>query len=284
MGFSSRSCQPLTPAIFWEEQERLAKKKQRGTCALCLATKELRRSHLLGRAIYLLNRDGNADPVLMTPQLIAPTQRQIWGHLLCGDCEQRFSSRGESLVMRLVQRKNEFPLLDRLRLAIPFSVEPNVNAFSGSGIGVDTEALAYFALSVLWRSGVQTWRTLNQQTTGVSLGVFQEQIRKYLAGVTGFPSDIVVTVTVCTDIGSRFCTFAPSERKGTLFASPSYSLLVRGIWFHILTGVAPAALIREACCVNSPKKVLFMKDCEKEVLQAGGHIMGSAAVSPKLSA
>jgi len=79
-------------------------------------------SHLLGRAIYLLNRDGNADPVLMTPQLITPTQRQIWRHLLCGDCEQRFSSRGEALIMRLVQRKTGFALLDRLRLAIPFSV------------------------------------------------------------------------------------------------------------------------------------------------------------------
>ena len=262
----------------------MAKKKQFGTCALCLTTKELRRSHLLGRAIYLLNRDGNADPVLMTPQLITPTQQQIWRHLLCGDCEQRFSSRGEALIMRLVQRKTEFALLDRLRLAVSLSVEPSVNAFSGSAIGIDTEALAYFALSVLWRSGVQTWRTLNQQTTGVSLGGCQEPIRKYLVGETGFPSDIVVTVTICTDIGSRFCTFAPSERKGTLFASPSYSLLVRGIWFHILTGIPPSAHVRHACCVNSPNKVLFMKDCEKEVLQAGGHIMATAAVSPKLSA
>jgi len=231
----------------------------------------------------VLNRDGKVDPVMMTPQLITPTQRQLWRHLLCGDCEQRFSNHGESLIMRLVQRSTEFALLDRLKLAVPFSVEPNVVAFSGSGAGVDTEQLAYFALSVLWRSGVEQWRTLNQQTTGVSLGVFEEPIRKYLAGESGFPPGIVVTATVCTDIGSRFCTFAPSERKDTLFPSPSYSLLVRGIWFHILTGIPPSAIVREACCVNSSNKVLFVKDCEKEILQAGGHIMASAAVSPKLS-
>ena len=71
---------------------------------------ELRRSHLLGRAVYVLNRDGKDEPVMMTPQLITPTQRQLWRHLLCGDCEQRFSSYGESLIMRLVQRKAEFCL------------------------------------------------------------------------------------------------------------------------------------------------------------------------------
>ena len=70
---------------------RTDKKKQRGVCALCQQdNKELRKSHLLGRAIYLLNRDGDDDPVMMTPQLITSTRRQIWRHLLCGDCEQRF--------------------------------------------------------------------------------------------------------------------------------------------------------------------------------------------------
>lgn len=121
---------------------------------------------------------------------------------------------------------------------------------------------------------------LNQQTTGVSLGAFEEPIRKYLAGEAGFPPGVVVMVIVCTDIGSRLWTLAPW--KAVSF--PSYCLLVRGVWFHILTGVIPSAQFREACCVNSTKKVLFVKDCEKEILQAGGHIMASAAVSPKLAA
>ena len=50
----------------------MAKRKQHGLCALCLQDREPRRSHLLGRAIYLLNRDGKDEPVLMTPQLIMP--------------------------------------------------------------------------------------------------------------------------------------------------------------------------------------------------------------------
>ncbi len=256
----------------------MARKKQRGTCALCLQEKELRRSHLLGRAIYVLSRDGNADPVMITPQLITPTQRQIWRHLLCGDCEQRFSSHGESLIMRLVQRKTEFALLDRLRLAIPFSVGPNVVAFSGSAVGVDTEQLAYFALSVLWRSGVQQWQTLNQQATGVSLGVFAEPIRRYLAGESGFPPGVVVRVTVCTDRGSRLLTLGPWARQ-----TASYCLLVRGVWFHILTSARLSAGLLTPCCVSSDKKVLFVKDCEKEMLQMLGPIFATAYVSPKLA-
>jgi hypothetical protein len=260
----------------------MARKKQRGPCALCLKEKELRRSHLLGRAIYMLNRDGKDDPVMMTPQLITPTQRQLWRHLLCGDCEQRFSSNGESLIMRLVQRKTEFALLDRLNVAMPFQEEPTLTAYSGSAIGIDTEQLAYYALSVLWRSGVRQWRTLNQQTTGVSLGTLEEPIRKYLAGGTPFPKDVAIHTWVCADIASRFNTFAPSKSKDTPLLN--YSLLVRGLWFHIFAGDNLPAVLWDGCCVNSARKVIFKRDCTREVLHAGGHIMATAAVSPKLSA
>jgi hypothetical protein len=179
--------------------------------------------------------------------------------------------------MRLVQRKTKFALLDRLKLALPFSVEPDVVAFSGSAVGVDTEQLAYFALSVLWRSGVQQWQTLNQQTTGVSLGVFAEPIRKYLAGESGFPPGVVVRVTVCTDRGSRLLTLGPWARE-----TASYCLLVRGVWFHILTSARLPAGLLTPWCVNSDKKVLFVKDCEKEMLQKLGPIFATAYVSPKL--
>ncbi len=235
----------------------------------------------MGCAIYLLNRDGGDDPVLMTPQQITLTPRQIWRHLLCGDCEQRFNRHGEALIMRLVQRKTDFALLDRLNVAVPFNVEPNALAYSGSAVGVDTEQLAYFALSVLWRSGVRQWRTLGQQTTGVSLGTFEEPIRKYLSGETPFPAGVTVNVWVCTDIGSRFNTFFPYALE-TPYAM--HSLLVRGLWFHITTDDNLPAYFRELCCLNSARKVLFKRNSERELIQAAGHMMATAVVSPKLAA
>ena len=261
----------------------MARKKQYGLCALCLKDKELRRSHLLGRAIYQLNRDGDGDPVMMTPNLNTRTQKQIWLHLLCDECEQLFSRRGEAPTMRLVQRDTGFALLDRLNVAIPFKEEPNLAAYSGSAIGIDTEPLAYFALSLLWRSGVRQWRTLGSQTTGVSLGVFAEPIRKYLSGEASFPEDVAVTVRVCTDFGSRFGTFAPYYASGA--TSASYFVLVRGLWFHIAAGhnLLPA-FVQHCCCVNSARKVIFKRDCEREYLEAGGHFIATAAESPNLSA
>jgi hypothetical protein len=88
-------------------------------------------------------------------------------------------------------------------------------------------------------------------------------------------------VTVCADFGSRLWTLAPWAWKAASF--PSYCLLVRGVWFHILTSTNLPAEVCEFCCVTSAKKVLFVKDCGKEILQAGSHIMATASVSPKLS-
>jgi hypothetical protein len=136
--------------------------------------------------------------------------------------------------MQPIQRKTDFELLNKLNVAMPFKEEPNLEAYSGTAIGIDTEPLAYFALSVVWRSSVRKWKTLKQQTTGVSLGKFQEPIRKYLAGEGTFPTGVVVTVWVCTDLAARFSTFAPSENVN--MPSPAYSLLVRGLWSHIITG------------------------------------------------
>jgi hypothetical protein len=260
----------------------MARTKQRGTCGLCLREdEELQRSHLLGRAVYSLNREGKDEPVIMTPEEHTPTQKQIWHHLLCWDCEQRFSKYGESPTMPLIQRKTDFALLNKLKVAVPFKEEPNLAAYSGTAIGIDTEPLAYFALSVVWRSSVRKWMTLGRQTTGISLGTFEEPIRKYLAGEGQFPTGVVVTVWVCTDLAARFSTFAPSTNVGA--PSPTYSLLVRGLWFHIITGDSlPTDLVERCCCVQSARKVIFMKDCTREIVHAGNHIMPNATVSPKL--
>lgn len=162
----------------------------------------------------------------------------------------------------------------------PFQEEPPLSAYSGTAIGIDTEQLAYYALSVLWRSGVTQWRTVNHQTTGISLGTFEEPIREYLAGEGPFPKDVVIHVWVCTDIGSRFNTFAPTQSMGTPYLK--YSVLVRGLWFHIFTGNNLPAVLWETCCVNSARKVIFKRDCTREVLHAGGHIMATAAGVSKI--
>ena len=252
---------------------------RQGDCVLCLQNRELRRSHFLGRAIQRLN---GRDQVIMTRQLIAPTQKQLRRHLLCGECEGRFGNR-ESYALSLLQRKVEadFRLLNWINLAMPIGGDSELAVYSALTLGVDTVRLAYFALSVIWRSSVGPWPTLGMQATSVrSLGDFQEPVRKYLLGETAFPGGIAIILWVCTDYGSRFMTFAPYRNRRS--GLPTYSLLTRGLWFHaVMSNTMPPSLL-ERCCVNSEKRVMFRRNCERESRHANEQLMATAVEHPSL--
>ena len=74
--------------------------------------------------------------------------------------------------------------------------------------------------------------------------------------------------------------FAPANAVRSTY--PTYSLLVRGIWFHVVTTEDEPKGLSELCCVRSAKKVLFKADCTKPFLRAGRHIHKTATVSPEL--
>jgi hypothetical protein len=217
----------------------------------------------------------------MTPKLVKATPRQLWAHLLCETCEGQLNDRGEKPVLALFNGANDdFPLLNRMNLALPLKVEPTVITFSGEAMGIDTESLAYYALSVLWKGSVHKWTTLKGQNSSVDLGKYQEPIRRYLLGEAGFPDGVYVVVTACVDHGSQGMNFAPAKVSGSMY--PMYSILVRGLWFHVIATDDNPKGLSELCCVRSSKKVLFKADCTKPFLQAGRHIHKTATVSAEL--
>src|SRR5271157_5449636 len=163
----------------------MALRNVRGICKLCRQTRFLCKSHYLGRALHVLSREGGRHAVTLTPKLVTATPRQLWAHLLCAECEKRISRNGEAYVLRLLNRKSNFQLLDILKSATPMKVDSTVRVFSGTDVGINTEALAYFALSIAWRGSVHEWKTLEGQTTGIALGPYEERIRQYLAGESG---------------------------------------------------------------------------------------------------
>ena len=180
---------------------------ERGMCALCLDERPLCSSHYIGKALYALSRTDGDSPILMSPNLIVQTDQQIKSVRLCWDCEQLFSLRGEEYAMSMVDREGEFKLLNLLRSATRCRPEGEYTAYFGSGLSVDCDSLAYFALSVIWRGG-HIWRSLSGRTTGgLQLGRFQEPLRQYLLGKTPHPQGVVVKITVATDfaLGTWFC-------------------------------------------------------------------------------
>ena len=134
---------------------------------------------------------------------VSGSEKQVKDYLLCQDCEYLFNKNGEHWVMQQVYNGKDFPLLDRLKLALHVYADPMLQAYAGAAVGIDTGKLAYFALSVLWRAAVHNWAMHDGQTTSISVGAYEEPIRRFLLGETAFPVNIMVLTTVCTDAPSR---------------------------------------------------------------------------------
>lgn len=258
----------------------MAKKNVVAVCELCRKRKPLCKSHYLGKAVEKLCRGDGDDAVMMTPKVIMARQRQLWAHLLCRDCEERLNRFGETPVLKLLDNGSRFPLLQRMESGIALKDERGTLTFSGSAMEIDTDALAHFALGILWKGSVHKWSTAEKQTTSVALGSFKETIRKFLLGESGFPCDVYVLVAACEDKGSRGMVFAPSLVNGS--RNRMFGILVRGIWFHVITDKTAPSGTKELCCVQSGKKTLHQEDCNERFLHAGRHIHKTARIAPNV--
>jgi hypothetical protein len=258
----------------------MAKKKVRGICGLCQEDRDLCKSHYIGRAIQNLCSPPDEDPVLMTPKVILATQRQLWAHLLCQPCENLLNKFGETAVLKWLDNNHGFPLLELMRRSRAIKNEGGVATFSGKDLGVDTDPFAHFSLGLLWKGSVHKWNTAEGQTTSINLGQYEDRIRRYLLGETGIPDGVYVVVAVCEDIGSRGMVFAPTrviEARHQMF-----SILVRGLWFHVVVDERAQKETKDVCCVRSEKRVLHLENCDKRILHAYGHLHKTARISPNV--
>jgi hypothetical protein len=177
---------------------------------------------------------------------------------------------------------NEFPLLNRLRLAHQDYTFREALVFSGSAVGVDTHQLAYFGLSVIWRAAVHTWRTpFGEQSQKIDLAPAEEPIRKFLHQEAPSLANITLMATVCTDTGSIGSFYLPSRVTGIPDAGVAF--LVLGIHFLLL--IEPSnPVVREFCCLNSSRKCIFLRSCEKKTVEAFGQLMATSREARSMKA
>jgi len=257
----------------------MAEKNVQGVCKLCLTHQNLQKSHYLPKALYRLCRQDNRNPIIATATVVDFSQKQMSKYLLCKECEDLLNKHGEKYTLEMIHRGDRFSLLERMKLATPIGQSGNVPMFSGLQLGIKTNKFGYFALSLAWRGAQGSWQTIVGQTTEVSLGQFEEPIRQYLHGNSGWPANIVVMATACTDFGSKewitppWLIPVPDEVAGGNFLR--IELLVRGIWFWVLMGRIPEQ-IAAWCCVNSPQQIIFLRDCEDQLLLMNRHFLESA--------
>jgi hypothetical protein len=217
-----------------------------------------------------------------TQSTTTPDPMEVKAYLLCGECEEKFNRNGESEVLRWVApkapRKGSFPLLEKLKSAQILFAGPDLTLYAGPSVGISTDKFAYFAISVLWRAAVHRWTLPDGTlTTRHELGVYEEQIRRFLMGESPFPSEAVVVVTVCTDPLSRGHWFHPTF--GMEEGCMTFPFLALGVIFRVWLGSMIPERIRGICCCSSPDKVICSTchdDKMQEVLgNLGSHVKRS---------
>jgi hypothetical protein len=128
---------------------------------------------------------------------------ELKAHLLCRECETRFSVNGEDEVLKHVAPKyvvKALPLAERMRVAWARDNDPSAPRHDARDFGINTDKFAYFALSIVWRRTIHEW---SRAIPRWELGQFAADMRQYLLGEAPFPRNMSVLVLVCSDEASR---------------------------------------------------------------------------------
>jgi hypothetical protein len=249
----------------------------RGTCALCHAENvELQDSHLMPKWSY--KRAGQATSGLVNVEggRAYQSSRQTKQYLLCKPCENRFGIR-EDCVSRLCwQTDGSLPILALLKRQ-PEDADDPVEVVQIEA--QNTESLAYFASSVIWRA--------DAMKKGVQLGEHGEPLRQYLNDEAPFPATVRVTLTVFkagTVVTSmdRVLSFPSTDR---VEFCDRHTFVVCGLHFDLYANGLLPEVSHYLCLVHAtPKRVAVMFPEASGV--AGGIFQfgGGARPSKKLAA
>lgn len=230
-----------------------------GQCKLCLKQRDLQKSHLLPQAAYEVCREPgrkNPNPIAASREIVLQTSKQIAEHLLCRDCEQLFSRRGEDWVLSRMARSGNSPLFNALSAAKPYGVfQHDEKLYASVGIPeIDAAKLVYFAISVFWRSSAKRWKDLNTEV-GIELGPYREPLRKWLLDEGAFPKNAALVICVPPTEQAVAAVYSPRQMKNAHFHRITF--YIPGVEFTLCLGNKIPAYARERCAHASPEKFIF---------------------------
>jgi hypothetical protein len=113
-------------------------------------------------------------------------------------------------------------------------------------------------------------RLPNGDPIPILLGPYEDSVRRYLIGETGFPKDAVVLVSVSAsadELKNKFVTFPwLFKRAGE---HHQFKLIVPGVTYQILVGKIIAPALRRMCSGTSPAGYVYMsEDTDKITMEA----------------
>jgi hypothetical protein len=218
-----------------------------GVCGLCDKEGVLQDSHLLPKWAYKRVRnadDKGADPINIADGSAHQTSKQITQHLLCAECEGRFSRR-EDYVARITGWSEGKP---STIYQVPRQDTPHHKLVKLVG-ELDPERLAYFAASVIWRS--------HAMNRGNHLGAYAQSFVDFLLERAPFPPHAALSLGILepadlTQLPQSWVTEPSSTRADAVRV---HGFMVCGLIFRCFVGKALTPEMRKVCIggPNQPK-------------------------------
>jgi hypothetical protein len=206
------------------------------------------------------------------------SSHQYQTHLLCNQCEDRFNKHGEAWVTeRCYRGQGIFRLRDLLGKAPPVYERGGTKLIAAAAIPeISVSKLVYFAASVFWRAGVQTWK-IPVGEARIELGnPYEEQFRQYLMGKVDFPAEAALLVSVSSSPDPLLICGVHSAREAAGFHV--HTLVIPGISFRLCVGKLLTREMHRACFLRSPENLIyFSNDWDKltagDVYQTVGNVL-----------
>lgn len=234
-----------------------AKNEKYGQCRLCWRS-PLRRqdSHLVPQWSYKRIREAGGskpDPVVIQDGRAHPTSQQLKEHMLCYECEQRFSPDERYLSNLSYQLDGSVPFLQEI---LPLQPAEDGWMVTTPAPSLEVDRIVRFASICLWRCHSSS------QVANCELGEkYGDAFRRFLNEETPFPAQASLTIIVPHN------TKMPGlPRLGRLFTTPytekrngyhAHRLLLCGLQFEFAVGNRIPDLFREFCIVRgSPRYVI----------------------------
>jgi hypothetical protein len=227
-------------------------------CPMCKETKEVAKSHLLPKSLYLHLQDGKSSPVIVANGVVMPSDRQIAAYLLCDDCEDILNKKGEAWVCpKLGWWDRRFELYDMLEKAGGHIAGDGEGMFyAKNNPQIDVEKIVHFATGIFWRAAVHSWKGGVTEPM-IDLGWDVDEIRRYLRGEASFPKQALITMVISTPPTMQITMNQPVEIP-VKWGWRVWSFHVLGVLFSLNLGWSITAIHKDTCFYRSPANLVLV--------------------------
>ena len=251
-----------------------------GICGLCGTPESLLcYSDLMPKAIYrwfrlmsnepnpLITDGSNPNPILITKKRTTQKNYQIAEYFLCPKCEDRLNKGGETWVLKNTYRGGEhFPMRSNLKQAQLLNRSNGVHLLDVSVLPeFQLSKLIHFACGIFWKAAARKWNSVDNYSTQLKLGPYEESFRRYLMNDAPFPAGAALIVNISGNLKPLMCSIYPYY-EGRTSDTRQYRMALPGVafWLHLghLTDEMKAlcAVRNNVVCLVQNLNAIFLRD------------------------